>query len=178
MNFKKYLEETESSYENIIVRCEPSKDAWGKPNYTLNNQTFQNYSCQILDAKTGGRALIKIGAYWDEEKLEDTDHEITIVTWNATPLSKIAEKGLIAQDEYKGKGFARNVMAKIMEIAIEKNISILSIFAPSDDSQKVMKHYTAKGLLSPIISSKAKLADYYTSFNINKIKALQLIKKD
>ena len=178
MNFKKYLEETESSYENIKIKCRPSKDAWGKSNYTLNNQNFQNYSCEILDTKTGGIALINIGAYFDNEKAEYTDHEIKIVSWNATPLSKIAEKGLVAQNEYKGKGFGRNVMSKIMEMAIEKNISILSIFAPSDDSQKIIKHYTSKGLLSPITSSKAEFADYYTSFYINKTKAMELIKKN
>lgn len=167
-------EENKSLYNNIKIQCNPTTDAWGKPEYTIDGQVFKIFACTIFDAATGGSASIKIGPYWDSVEDGYTNHQITIISWDATPFGQIAEKGLDAQKDYVGKGFGRNVMSKIMEIALDRNISILSIFAPSSDSQRVLQHYTQKGLLKPIASSKAVLADFYTEFMIDSGKASEM----
>jgi GNAT superfamily N-acetyltransferase len=155
-----------------------SQDAEGKDSYWLNGKTFNTQYYSLEDKQTGGRATLKVGAYHDysDGDFSAKATHVNIVTWSATPMSEIAAHGLIAQDKYKGKGFGRSVMQEAMKIADKHGATVLSIFAPSDDSQAVMKHYTKTGLLDPIPSSKAVRGDFFTSFNINKDKAAAFTK--
>ena len=161
----------------LSVSHSESKDAFGKETYQLGGETLKNHRYSIKDKSTGGTADLKVGAYTDysEGNFDPQATAVTIVSWHATPMSEIAAHGLVASDKYKGKGFGRGVMKSALEIADRHNATVLSIFAPSDDSQAVMKHYSDTGLLEPIKSSKAVYGDFYTSFIINKAKAKQFL---
>lgn len=157
MKFRDFLSEViKSDYANIIV-------------------TNKGDNISIIDSVTGGRALIKIVQHFNYEKKDYEGMSIVIISWNAAPLTAVMDKGLDGRNEYVGGGFARNVMRKIIEIALEQNILILEIFGPSPYSNAVLNNYTKKGLLSPIPYSKAVLGDFHTAFQINPSKARQFI---
>jgi len=108
-----------------------------------------------------------IRKWFNPKTFEEKDYSIGIVSWGATPMSSIMDRGLIAQKDYKGRGFASKCFNELLKIAKQNNIDIFTIFAPSDDSQAVMKNYTDKNVLIPIESSKAAYGDFYTEFRIN-----------
>jgi GNAT superfamily N-acetyltransferase len=165
--------------DRLSVSQKEIKDAWGKESYELEGETLKNFSYTLEDKQTGGLASLKVSAYHDysDGDFSPKATEVNIVSWHATPLSEIAAHGLAAEEGFKGKGFGRAVMKEALRIADEHKATVLSIFAPSDDSQAVMKHYTETGLLEPILSSKAVYGDYFTSFKINKEKAAEFAKR-
>lgn len=116
----------------------------------------------IVDTKTHGSAAVAVVKHFNPEKLDNDGESIVILRWDAAPIFAPNK------DEYKGGGFARNAMRKILELAQERKIGILEIFGPSEDSQRVLNHYTRKGVITPIPYSKAALADFHTAFRINK----------
>jgi GNAT superfamily N-acetyltransferase len=156
----------------LSVKSEESKDAWGKASYSVGGDSRKNYRYSVKDPETGGSAAIKVGAYEDytDGDFNPKGTAVTIVSWNATPLSAIASEGLIAQEKYVGKGFGRRVFSQALEIAKKHDAEVISVFAPSDDTQAVMKKYSSAGIISPIESSKAVSGDFYTDFRINREK--------
>lgn len=154
-----------------------------KSNYK-NLSVFTNGNeIEIRDTKIGSRALVTISKHLNQKKTEEQfdlvyeGFELNIVRWDSTPFDKLLQKGIAAYKDYVGNGFARNIMAKILEIAQEKDIKIISIFAASNYSQSVFNHYKDIGLLIPIDYTKGVYADFHSAYYINENKAQEYINK-
>ena len=151
----------------LSVSSSESKDEWGKSTYSVSGETKKIYEYEIEDKKTGGHALLKVGPYRDE-KADIIGTAVKIVSWYAYPMGHVALHGKAsAEKEYTGKGFGRNVIATTLDIAKQHGAEYVTVFGPSDDTVKVMEHYTKKGLFTPVPSSKAVNGDFYTDFVIN-----------
>lgn len=142
-----------------------------KSNYQNIEVINKGNDYKIFDKETGGTAYVQISPYHNE-KAEIEGVKLNITNWKAYPYYDNTDN---EKNQYIGGGFARNVMIKLMQIAIEKNIKVLSIFAPSKYSLDVLNHYVKTGLLNPIPHTKFVLSNDYDGYYINLNKAKHFI---
>lgn len=127
----------------------------------------QNGKSFRISFSNGAYTIGMIRPWFNPETFDESEYSIGITKWGATPAHAIMDRGLSAEKDFKNKGFASKSFNEILKIAKDLDINIFTIWAPTNDSQKVIQNYVNKKIIIPIESSKAAYGDYYTEFIIN-----------
>lgn len=162
MNYQTFFENYLESKFYIKTEKRPSR--WNEHYGTNLTDTIY-----YISFPNGAKAMCKDSWEFANEDYSKPPSQRTmiIIRWDATPFSEIMDKGLNAEKDYKGKGFASKVMSILLGICKKEGIDYMGIWAPTKDSQAVMNNYVQKNILIPEKWSKAELDDYYTRFKIN-----------